>query len=422
MSVAKEDFAKYLKSRRGLSDEKRGKTSSEVIDAEVHVQELRRVHGAVPVLFDPRDMIERDGERFLNISYVKPVQVADEVGEWGEKFPWIAKFLDTFFDPPEQLPYFLAWEKRFYGGAVTGSCPRGHTVFVVGPPSSGKTLLGLRIIGALVGGSADASDYVIKQSEFNKNLAEKALWRIDDGQVAADPSLHKKFCEMVKKLAANPTLNYRKMYSDALNNEWSGRLYITLNDDNYSLQMIPDLDMSIEDKIMIFKAAPRDPNYFPPAHILEPMIQAELPHYARWLLEWKPPAHVNGSNRFGVRSYIHDGVRTAAMHSGQIGDLIDLIELWIKRSSPIETFGETWKGSASEWWTEVAKDDALKPLIQKLSVKAIGRKFVDAARIPGSRIKVLAKNNHGHRYSIDLNGSDASQINKKHFDPATDKV
>jgi hypothetical protein len=417
--VAKEDFVKYLKSRKKLSDEKRGGTSSEVVDAEMDVQELRRVHGAIPALYDPRDIIERDGERFLNIAYVKALAPSDERSEWGERFPWIAKFLDTLFDPVEQKEYFLAWLKRFYQSARQGSLERGHNVFLVGGVNAGKTLLGLRIIGALLGGSADASDFVTRGSEFNKNLCEKALWRIDDGQVASDPKAHAKFGEMVKKLAANPTLNYRAMFRDSMNNEWSGRLLVTLNDDNYSLQMIPDLTMSLEDKIMIFKVANIARN-FPPRHILEATIAAELPHFARWLLEWSIPDFLNIGGRFGVKGYIHEGLRTSALHSGQVGDLIELVELWIKRAQPMNTFGKMWEGTASEWWTEVMQDDTLMPLVSKFSTRQVGRKFIEASRIPGSRITLVSSRTSGHRYQIYLNGQDnpPSSNKRKAFDPS----
>jgi hypothetical protein len=406
VTVAKEDFARYLQSRKGLSDEKRGKASSELNDACVHVQELRRVHGAIPRLFDPRDIIEVGGQRYLNTSYIRPMPPADEVGEWGKHFPWIAEFLDKILDPPEQLAFLLAWIKRFYGGAVGGCLERGQNCFLVGPVKVGKTLLACRIIGGLVGGFCDASSHVVSGSEFNKKLGETALWTIDDGAVASDPTAHRKFAEMVKKLAANPTITYRKMYSDPEQAEWAGRLFCTLNDDSFSLQMLPDLTMSLEDKVMIFKTT-SSPITFPPRHVLEPLIEKENTHFGRWLLEWTPPEHVMGDDRFGVRKYIHDGLRTAAMHSGQVGDLLELIDLWKKRSRPFEKHGKNWDGTAGEWWTEVSQDDVLKPLVIKFTVRQMGKKFVDASRIPSSGISVLNENHRANRYSIALNGHDA---------------
>jgi hypothetical protein len=417
VNVAKEDFTKYLKSKKGLSDEKRGKTSSEVTDAEVHVQEHCRVHGALPFLFDERDVVEKNGQKFLNVAYVRAVRPAEKSGAWGELFPWLAQFLDTLFDPHEQLEYFLAWLKRFYETALQGDLQRGQNVFLVGGVNIGKTLLGHRIIGALVGGCSDASDHVVRASEFNKKLCESALWVIDDGQVASDPKAHAKFGEMVKKLAANPTINFRKMYADGENVDWAGRLFCTLNNDNYSLQMIPDLSTSLEDKVLIFNAADVK-RAFPPKNELEATIAKELPHFCRWLLEWTPPDHVVAKNRFGVAKYIHEGLRVAALHSGQVGDLLELVDLWVKRCKPGERHGEVWTGSASEWLAEVSSDDeAVKPMASKFTVKGIGRKFTAASGIPGSRIKVVEESHRGHRYSIDLSDEQANPRKTVTFKP-----
>jgi hypothetical protein len=222
---------------------------------------------------------------------------------------------------------------------------------------------------------------------------------------------------MVKKLAANPSLNFRKMYADAVNNEWAGRLYVTLNDDYYSLQMLPDLSASLEDKIMIFKAAPRDPKFFPPAHILEPKIAGELPHLGRWLLEWDPPEHVVGTARFGVKSFIHEGLRVEAMRSGQYGDLLEIMEIWIKRCKPLEVHGKIWEGTAIDWFVEANQDEILKDTLKKFTIRQITLKFSEAARIEGSRVKALdGRKNTGRQYQIYLNGD--SETKKKSFDPS----
>jgi hypothetical protein len=288
-------------------------------------------------------------------------------------------------------------------------------VFFVGAVSSGKTLLSLRIIGALVGGSADASDFVTRGSEFNKNLCEKALWRIDDGEVASDPRSHAKFAEMVKKLAANPTLNYRAMFRDSVNNEWAGRLAVTLNDDSYSLQMIPDLTMSIEDKVMIYKVADVQ-RRFPPRHILEPMIAAELPHFARWLLEWTPPKELMVGGRFGVKSYIHSGLRDAALHAGPAGDLLELVRSWAQRANLCEKFkNKVWRGSPSEWHAAASQDDALKTLVTKFALRGLTRKFNEASRITGSPVRDLGDG----IYEISLEGCGSSESNSREaFDPS----
>src|ERR1043166_1743660 len=398
MTVSKDDFVKRLKVKHGL-DATRGKheTASETERAEVFIQEHRRVNGAIPFLFDERDVIERGGKRYLNISTVRALQPADTPCGWSEGFPWLAQYNDTFFDPADQKDFFMAWLHRFYKAARAGSLERGQNVFLVGGIDVEKTLMGPRIIGALLGGCADASDHLVRGSEFNKTLAENALWVLDDSQVASDPVAHRKFYELVKKLASNPTINFRKMYADAETQDWAGRLFCTLNDDSLSLQMIPDLSLSLEDKVHIFKAA-SVVRAFPPRHELEPMIAQELPQFARWLVDWTPPERVLVKNRFGVRNYIHEELRTAALHSGQVGDVLELVAMWMKTVPPEN--GD-WEGRASDFYTAASAVDTLRPLVAKYAPRVIGRRFAEAARIRDSGISVVDENKrHGNKYRI----------------------
>lgn len=398
MTVGKDDFVKRLKVKQGL-DASRGKneTASETERAEVFIQEHRRINGAIPFLFDERDVVERGGKRYLNIASVRALQPAETSCAWSEGFPWLADYFDTFFDPPEQKEFYMAWLQRFYGSALTGSLDRGQNVFLVGGIDIGKTLMGHRIIGALVGGCADASDHLVRGSEFNKTLAENALWVLDDSQVASDPVAHRKFYELVKKLASNPTINFRRMYSDAETQDWSGRLFCTLNDDSLSLQMIPDLSLSLEDKVHIFKAA-NVVRQFPPRYELEPLIANELPCFAKWLLEWTPPEHVIVKNRFGVRNYIHEELRTAALHSGQVGDILELASMFVKTVPPED--GD-WEGKASDFYTAASAVETLRPLVTKYAPRVIGRRFAEAARIRDSGISVVDENKrHGNKYRI----------------------
>jgi hypothetical protein len=386
MSMAKEDFQKTLRVDHSL-DSSRGKneSASEVDRAEVFVQKHRRVSGIVPRVFDPRDVIDINGQKFLNSAYVRAVEPADEPQEWGTRFPWLAEFFDTCFDSLEQKDYFLAWHKRFYCSALAGDLLKGQNIFIVGGVNRGKTLLSNLIVGGSVGGFADASDFVTKGSEWNRNLADVGLWTVDDGSVASDPVAHRKFAELVKRLSANPTLNVRAMYRDPQTASWSGRLCVTLNEDPASLQMLPDLEISMSEKVMVFKFSDSE-RVFPPKHVLEPTIAAELTYYGRWLCDWTVPEALVGDHRFGVRSFLHEQVRAKAMHSGRVGEILELVSMLIKTLPPEE--GD-WIGTSSGFYTQAARDDVLKPLVSKYSPRVIGKLFSEASRIADSGITLV---------------------------------
>lgn len=410
----KEDFIAMLKVKHGVDAAKdRGEVASEMDRALVYVQEHKRVSGVLPKVFDAQELLYFNGRRFLNCAAVRAMEPAETKQEWGQNFPWLAEFFDTCFDPApvpcvdrRRAPQpaktiFFAWLKRFYGSAFAGALTKGQALFLAGGVDRGKTLLSTQIIGRLVGGSSDASDFLNTTSSFNKELLEVGLWQIDDGVASQDPMAHQKFSEMVKRSVANPTFSYHRKYSDAQRVDWFGRVVVTFNDDASSVRIMPNLDQSIEDKLIVLLFA-EGTRQFPDWHEMDDTLTNELPFFARWLLDWETPAEIFGNKRFGINSYIQEDLRTKSLHAGGVSDLLELIELWIQRAQPHEKHGDFWQGSASAWMAEVGSDDALKPLIGKFTVKQLGRKFVEAARLRNSKVSVASEEGHGNIYRIAL--------------------
>ena len=65
--------------------------------------------------------------------------------------------------------------KRFYEAVLERKFSQGQALILVGSTNKGKSLLSNRVISALVGGFADASDYLSGQTNFNKDLASSCL-------------------------------------------------------------------------------------------------------------------------------------------------------------------------------------------------------------------------------------------------------
>ncbi len=247
----------------------------------------------------------------MNCSHVRVLQPAHGAPEWGENFPWLAEFSDTIWDdvpvacaianqpPASAKDIFHAWLKRFYLSALQGRLLKGHALFLVGLSNSGKTLLSVRVVGGLLGGHSEASDFLGGGTGFNRELIETPLWCIDDGTLnGGDAKSHQKFSEIIKRTVANPFFSYHPKFLDQQRAEWRGRVIVTLNGDPASVQMIPNLYESIEDKVIVLKFADHKMSF--PKDV-EAIIARELPFYARWLLDWEVPAHIVGDSRFGIK-------------------------------------------------------------------------------------------------------------------------
>lgn len=416
----KEDFAARLKVKHGIDATKHhGEVASELDMSLVYVQEHRRVTGVLPKLYDKDEIIYSNGRRFLNNAAVVPLPPHDNQQDWGVSFPWLADFFDTCFDkiavpcvtpgkpamPAKDI--FLGWWKRLYCSALAAHLLKGQAMFLVGPVGRGKTLLAT-IIGRSLGGSADASDFLNHSTSFNKELLETALWCIDDGIAAQDPQGHLKFTEMVKRAVANPYFSYHAKYHDSMRVEWHGRVLAACNEDSSSVRIIPNLDASIEDKIIIllFSEFKRQ---FPDWHEMDNIITTELPCLLRWMVDWEMPGSLTGDKRFGINSYIDESVRIKSLHAGGVSDLLELMELWIKTGGQVlfDAHSGQWRGTATAWMAAINAEDTLRPMMSKYSGRQLGRKFVEAARIRGSRISIESNDSHGNTYLINLDPIDA---------------
>lgn len=369
---AEREMGRWLKVEQGLAAEKeKNATFSEVEHALHMVDQHRRVVGAAPFVYLPPGMIEFMGKRVLNTARVQPLKPADSVNDWGDRFPWIAQFLEKFFDNDQQLIFFLSWLKRFYCSALDGSPRQGQALFVAGEPGQGKTLLSNRIVSGLVGGHQDAAQFLLGASSFNKELFHHGLWTVDDATPGDSAADHKKFSSLLKKVTANTTFEYHAKFQDSVMVEWTGRVIITGNLDAESLRILPDLDTSILDKIMLFKAATVD-KMFPERHVLQASILRELPYLAAYLLEFDIPEEcVSSQARYGIQSYHHPELRLAAGESTDAAVLDEVLDAFIiERLRNGED--QPWNGTATALMQDIFLYDGLRNIVGRNSARWFG--------------------------------------------------
>ena len=354
---------------------------SEADEVMRRIREGRRVHGAIPCLYDPREAIMRNGKRILNISKTRVMQPEEESGAWGENFPWLAKFLDQAIDPIESLPYLMAWLKRFYVSALEGKLLPGQAVFIAGPVGQGKTFFGTEIVSRLMGGGCDASDYLVQGSSFNAELFEVALWNVDDSSSADSAEAHKRFSRMIKRGVANTKHTYHRKFHDAETVNWNGRIIDTLNDDPESIQAVPHTDGSILDKISLFKFQGHKLFENIGYVELEAALENELPHFAAWLRDWEVPEEFLGSKRYGVKSYHHPMLLAESRASSSAHGFSEFLELFLRNFRSDNPADKEWKGTST---------DLLLALQNDASLQSSVRMFVSNSRSLGRMLASLA--------------------------------
>jgi hypothetical protein len=288
------------------------------------VVDSKRIDNAVPFVGDHREIVSYNG-KFLNTWEPNILQPAPGIaGEWGDGFGWLANFFETRVDravDPEgfSMWHLMAWWQYFYRNLMEGTCSNGQAIAIAGGQSIGKTLFLDKMLGRSVGGHTDAASYLQANTTFNSQLFDSAVWAIDDGTFASNEEGRQRFAQMMKKSAATGHYEYHAKGSAAAQVCWWGRAVILLNTDPASIEAIPTLGLSNEDKLNVYRWVETAPA-FPERGVLEKIIEDELPFLLRWLLAFDPTSKkIELDPRFGIKSYIERKTREEAEDASGVG-------------------------------------------------------------------------------------------------------
>lgn len=350
VSIPRDQLILELRQAGFTSKPRKNQPLSEVEAAILTVSNQNRIDEIAPVVFSGDRVVSYNGHRILNCANIDPVQ-PDADGD-RSKWPFLNKWLNQLFvdsGTSPALDYFYSWLKRFYMSVLQREFVQGQALLLVGPTNKGKSLLSNRVISGLVGGYADASDYLSGQTRFNKDLGRVAAWVIDDTTSAASFQDQRKATELIKRAVANPRVEYQAKYADAMSIPWTGRVVMSLNMDINSLSVIPSLDSSNRDKLMALRISDKATSDFPSNAILEKTIEDELPFFAKFLTDWVIPHAVEDVGRFGVRSFIDRKVADAAYDNSSRSTVAELVEFFVKRCREMSDQMSHWTGTLTEF-------------------------------------------------------------------------
>jgi hypothetical protein len=415
-SLCKNDTGLELKVAKGLRMSKsRNDNFTEIDKALQHIHKYQRITCAAPLIHRPKGIIHLNGLRILNTSTASVCQPADPDSQGGAgtpstlssvaadagrglphacQFPWLESYFATFFDPVEQLDYFYAWLRRWYKSALDNRMLPGQASFFAGVPNTGKTLLSTVILSRIFGGHTDASSFLSGDDNFNSHLFQSAVWAVDDIVPLTDHRSHQKFSALIKKMAANRTFSIREKFKVDKTIEWNGRVVVTCNTDPESIRILPDVDLSNRDKINLFHVADRDTFSFP--RNVADIIQAELPFFLRWLLDWTPPDHVLGDSRYGVQTYCEASLFEAARHSSSAYSFLEVLLKFFEGQT-----SNVWTGSATDLLTAMLSDqDGLAGIAAKYTTRQVGREL---SKLASQGYPLTQRRHHATRiWDIDI--------------------
>jgi hypothetical protein len=346
-----------------------------------HCHDYARVAGAGPILFQPPGRLNCCGQWIVNTA--PKSSLVQPNGDPDPKFPFLSSIFDTIFDPADQKWPFLAWLRHLYVGAHEQKPGPGQSLFLAGGVGIGKTLLNRQIVGGLMGGHVDASQFLLGNANFNSSLFESPIWSVDDSTPADSDAAHRTFSSYIKAMTANQTFEYRKKFQNSFTISWSGRILVTLNLTETSSRALIAMDDSVADKVSLFRCAATPTVKFPARDIIRETICNELPALAQWLLTWKVPEELLGDSRFGVKPWHEPTLLDKARQASRSAPFSELMIEFLTRYFTDNPKAQDWCGTVTQVMRALSSDPTDEHSVRSLRLDQVNRHLEALAKDGG---------------------------------------
>ncbi len=272
-----------------------------------------------------------------------PVLIEPKPGSWETiRVLLVGLLIDEHFD---QTPYFFGWLKIALESLRANTRRTGQALAIAGPSGCGKSLLQQLITVLLGGRQANPYQHMVGESPFNSHMFTAEHLVIEDEAASSDIRTRRTFGAHLKTITANvvQSCHAKNRTPVSLTPFW--RLSITVNDEPENLMVLPPLDESIEDKLILlrarFETMPMPTGTDDERAAFWAVLVGELPAFVDFLLSWEIPADLR-SARFGVRHFHHPDLLQAIDDLAPERRLLDLIDAELF-SGPL---ADAWEGKA----------------------------------------------------------------------------
>jgi hypothetical protein len=307
----------------------------------ITIQQSKCVNYAGPLAGYKTGIYDIHGNRILVTTSPKIIRAVP--GDW----PVLHQILTTLLGD-QQFVYFCGWMKSALACLHSGKFRPGQVLILVGPRKCGKSLLQNVVITPLLGGRiAKPFQYMMGDSKFNGELVEGEHLMIEDEFRTATHTNRKRFAESIKEIAANRAHLCHIKYKTPITLTPFWRATISLNDEPENLRILPTLDDSMTDKLLLFKTdrakIPMPTGTVEEEELFAERLRQELPHFVHFLQEFVIPLELQ-SDRFEITHFHHPDVLTAIDEMASELGLLEIIDLVLFKS-PGE---QPWIGTAAE--------------------------------------------------------------------------
>lgn len=300
-----------------------------------------------------------NGKRIL-VTQSPNVIAAKPNGE----FPMIQSVIDQLFNCDiDQRPYIYGWLKKGRQALVQADPLPGQALILAGPRNAGKNLF-QDLVTEILGGRAEKPyRYMIGKTEFNSDLFGAEHLCIADEVPFHDMASRRVFGSKIKDMCVNSLQSCHGKHKEALSLVPLWRLSVSVNDEPENLVMLPPLDDSIADKLIMVRVdrakMPMPTDTPEGRRKFWNAVCAELPYFVNFLDDYEIPEDMKDS-RFGIKAFQHPALIEVLQDMSHEVRLLELMDTIVVPSSG------SWKGTKEELETALLEDPTYKRQVERL--------------------------------------------------------
>jgi hypothetical protein len=345
MTVNETSLSRILKSAGVSPLVQGGKLISPLDSSITKLQTTKNVDYAGPLAGYTAGCYEIQGSRVLVTD--SPKLVVPVRGDWTLLESVFKNMLDDAdFD---QRRYFYGWTKVGFEALRNGQPRAGQALVLAGPGDCGKSLVQNILTQVFGGRSAKPYQCMTGATTFNADLFQAEHLMIEDETAAHDIRARRNLGQQIKNITVNESQRCHAKNRTPVSLLPFWRLTISVNDEPENLMVLPPMDVSIEDKIILLKAV-RKPMPWPTETDEQrgkfwAALMAQLPAFLDFLLSWEIPTEIR-SQRFGVTHFHHPEILAALDGLAPEHRLLRLIDTGV----PFGSNGDRreWRGTAAD--------------------------------------------------------------------------
>jgi hypothetical protein len=281
-------------------------------------------------------------------------------------------------EDPDQFLNFLSWLHRARSAVIKGRRTQIPALVIAGGAGDGKSLAIEIVRRALGGRSANAYKYFSGQTRFNGDLVGAELLFVDDDAAAKDHGSRAAFAQFLKATLFAGSVAAEGKGANAIQCAPVQAVMISVNSDPQHLRVLPELDDTMRDKIILLKSSPSPlpPELAGRMELIQDRLTEDLPGFLHEVDNLDPTEWTNPQTG-RLRCHWNRGLLEALESLSPERRLWELIEDELGNAFG----GIEWTGTASQLETELTCQEAKNPVAARSVLKWSGACGVYLSRL-----------------------------------------